>query len=288
MSSAYGPRVQTTPISEAAITGVGIGLALCGRRAFVEIMFGDFITYAFDQIVNNASKIFHMYNQMLDCPVIIRTPMGGRRGYGPTHSQSLERFLIGIDNCCAISLNSLVPVEMQIVGIEKMRCPVLLIENKSDYTVRTFVPADVFVVKSDGGLLPTLRVHTENAQSTLTVLAYGGMARFIANSLIEIFERTDVVPELIVPVGLSPINLNPIAESLSCTGRLLVVEEGPSYGSVGGETIAQLHERPGLSFVAARVGGKATPIPSAPSLEAAALPSVDEICAAISALMERA
>lgn len=288
MSSAYGPRVQTTPISEAAITGVGIGLALCGRRAFVEIMFGDFITYAFDQIVNNASKIFHMYNQMLDCPVIIRTPMGGRRGYGPTHSQSLERFLIGIDNCCAVSLNSLVPVEMQIVGIEKMRCPVLLIENKSDYTVRTFVPADGFVVKSDGGLLPTLRVHTENARSTLTVLAYGGMARFIANSLIEIFERTDVVPELIVPVGLSPINLNPIAESLSCTGRLLVVEEGPSYGSVGGETIAQLHERPGLSFVAARVGGKATPIPSAPSLEAAALPSVDEICVAISALMERA
>ena len=79
----FPERALTTPISEAAITGVGIGLALTGRRAFVEIMFGDFITLAFDQIVNNASKFFHMYNRKLSCPVIVRAPMGGRRGYGP-------------------------------------------------------------------------------------------------------------------------------------------------------------------------------------------------------------
>jgi 2-oxoisovalerate dehydrogenase E1 component len=85
----FPERALTTPISEAAITGVGIGLALTGRRAFVEIMFGDFITLAFDQIVNNASKFYHMYNGKLSCPVVVRAPMGGRRGYGPTHSQSL-------------------------------------------------------------------------------------------------------------------------------------------------------------------------------------------------------
>jgi 2-oxoisovalerate dehydrogenase E1 component len=115
-TTAFAPRARTTPISEAAISGVGIGLSISGRRAFVEIMFGDFITYAFDQIINNASKMFHMYNQNLACPVIIRTPMGGRRGYGPTHSQSLERFLIGIDNCCTISLNSLAAVPLQLSG----------------------------------------------------------------------------------------------------------------------------------------------------------------------------
>ncbi len=180
MSTAFGIRIRTTPISEAAITGIGIGLAVTGRRAFVEIMFGDFITYAFDQIVNNASKMFNMYNRKLSCPVILRTPMGGRRGYGPTHSQSLERFLIGVDNTCTVSLNSLTQIPAQLTGLEQLRCPVILLENKSDYTARTFVPPLGYVAETDGTLLPTLSVHPQNARATVTLLAYGGMARFVA------------------------------------------------------------------------------------------------------------
>src|SRR5260370_2386939 len=108
LESAYPDRVITTPISEAAITGVGAGLALTGNRPLVEIMFGDFMTLAFDQIVNNASKFFHMYHENVSCPVVVRAPMGARRGYGPTHSQSLARVLVGIDNSVTLSLNSLV------------------------------------------------------------------------------------------------------------------------------------------------------------------------------------
>jgi len=277
----FGQRAITTPISEAAITGVGIGLAVAGRRAFVEIMFGDFITYAFDQIVNNASKIFHMYNRQLDCPVIIRTPMGGRRGYGPTHSQSLERFLIGIDNCCVLSLNAIVNVNMQLACLEALRCPVILLENKSDYTMRTFAAADGMLVESDGAALPTLRVRPRDAAATVTLVAYGGMARFVASELIEIFERTDEVPELLVPVGISPLNLVPILESVRRSGRLVIIEEGGGFGSVGAELIAQLHEVGAGSFAVARVSGKPVPVPSAPSLEAAMLPSIDEVCDAI-------
>ncbi|HEY0758384.1 MAG TPA: thiamine pyrophosphate-dependent enzyme [Acidisarcina sp.] len=287
LTTAFAPRARTTPISEAAITGVGIGLAISGRRAFVEIMFGDFITYAFDQIVNNASKMFHMYNQNLACPVIVRTPMGGRRGYGPTHSQSLERFLVGIDNCCTLSLNSLVDVALQLPVIEGLRCPVILLENKSDYTNRTFVAPDGFMVAVDGSLPPTLCISPEHASPTVTILSYGGMARFVANGLLEIFERSDAVPEMIVPVGLSPLNLNPIAQSVGRTGRLVIVEEGASFASVGAEIIAQLQERQGLSFSVVRVSGKAAPIPSAPTLEAAALPSIDDVCAAVESLLER-
>jgi len=283
----FAERAITTPISEAAITGIGVGLAVSGRRAFVEIMFGDFITYAFDQIVNNASKMFHMYNRQIECPVIVRTPMGARRGYGPTHSQSFERFLIGIDNVCTISLNSMTDVETQLRGLQDLRCPVILLENKSDYTARTFVPPAHFVVATDDAPLPTIRVAPKGAKPTVTVLSYGGMARFVAASLLDVFERTDQIPELIVPTSLHPLNLGPIAESVLRTGALLVVEEGAGFGSFGAEAIAQLHAHAGSGFVAARLSAKPAPIPSAPGLEAAALPSIDEVCDAIRALAER-
>ncbi len=287
LTSAFGKRVRTTPISEAAIAGIGIGLAVSGRRAFVEIMFGDFITYAFDQIVNNASKMFNMYNQNLSCPVILRSPMGGRRGYGPTHSQSLERFLVGVDNTCTVSLNSLAQVPVLLAGLSELRCPVILLENKSDYTARTFIPPQGYLTETDGTLLPTLSVHPERAQATVTLLAYGGMARFLADELLQIFDRTDNIAELIVPVSLSPLNLNPIVDSVRRTGRLVVVEEGCGFASVGAEVIAQLQERLGPTFHSRRVSGKPMPIPSAQSLEAAALPSIDEVCVAVLAFPER-
>ncbi len=286
LTSAFPDRVRTTPISEAAITGVGIGLAISGRRSFVEMMFGDFITYAFDQIVNNASKMHHMYNHNLDCPVVIRTPMGGRRGYGPTHSQSLERFLIGIDNCCTVSLNSIADVRSQLSGLRTLKGPVILLENKSDYTARTYAALEGMVVESDGSVLPTLRVRPAGMEPTVTLLAYGGMARFVADGLLEIFERTDTVPELLVPTALTPLFLEPIAASVARTGLLVVVEEGAGFGSFGAEALSQLVER-GCPVAAARVCGKPVPIPSAPALEAATLPSLDDICAAIEALKGR-
>ena len=140
-------------------------MALTGRRAFVEIMFGDFITLAFDQIVNNASKFFHMYHRKLSCPVIVRAPMGGRRGYGPTHSQSLERFLLGIDNCCLISPNSLIPLSLQLDGLKSLSCPAIVAENKIDYTLRDFVPDPAYVIDVDNALFPTVRIAPANAPS---------------------------------------------------------------------------------------------------------------------------
>jgi 2-oxoisovalerate dehydrogenase E1 component len=285
LTTEFAGRALTTPISEAAITGIGIGLAITGRRAFVEIMFGDFITYAFDQIINNASKFYHIYNRNLDCPVIVRTPMGGRRGYGPTHSQSLERFLVGIDNCCTISLNSLTPAAGQLAGLVALRCPVLLLESKSDYTAKTFAAPEGMAVETDGAALPTARVVPVGTAAGVTLLSYGGMARFVANALIEIFERTDCIPELVVPLAISPLYLAPIAAAVRRTGRLVIVEEGAAFGNVGAELIAQLHTCLGVPFRVARVASKPVPVPSAPALEAATLPSIDEVCAAVTALM---
>jgi 2-oxoisovalerate dehydrogenase E1 component len=247
-------------------------------------MFGDFITYAFDQLINNASKMFHMYNHQVSCPVVIRTPMGGRRGYGPTHSQSLERFLIGIDNCCTISLNSLVPVDVQLGSLNTLACPIILLENKSDYTLRTFIAPPQFFISISDALIPTIRVAPIHSVPTVTIVAYGGMARFVADRLMEIFDHADCVPELLVPVSLSPPDLRPIQESVKATQRLLIIEEGASFGSLGAEIVARLSEDPSGTFQVRRVGGRPTPIPSAPALEAACLPNTDDICEALLSL----
>src|SRR5918995_6225884 len=96
LTTAFPERVLTTPVSEAAMVGVAAGLAMSGYRPIVEIMFGDFVTLAFDQIVNHITKYPAMYAGKVTCPVIVRVPSGGHRGYGPTHSQSLEKHFMGV------------------------------------------------------------------------------------------------------------------------------------------------------------------------------------------------
>src|SRR5512140_2514782 len=96
LSTKYPTRVLTTPISEASIVGVATGMALRGLRPVAEIMFGDFVTLIADQVVNHAAKFRWMYNDNVRLPMVVRVPMGGRRGYGPTHSQSLEKMFLGV------------------------------------------------------------------------------------------------------------------------------------------------------------------------------------------------
>jgi 2-oxoisovalerate dehydrogenase E1 component len=280
-------RVLTTPISEAAITGVGIGLALTGNRPLVEIMFGDFLTLAFDQIVNNASKIFHMYGKQLSCPLVVRTPMGGHRGYGPTHSQSLERFFIGIDNCLAISLNSLIEPVDQLSALSSLDCPAIIFENKVDYTLRPYGRPDGYVAEvTQGAAFPTIRIRPQAAKPTLTIVSYGGIGRFVADHLLDIFDAIDLIPELIVPVAIHPLHLGPIIQSVAATRRLAIIEEGATFGGVGAEIATQVTEALGPIARIVRVGGRPVPIPSAPALEAVALPSLESICGALQSLHE--
>src|SRR3954469_19909806 len=96
LSSRFPDRVLSTPISEGGAVGVAGGLALVGDRPIVEIMFGDFLALAFDPILNFLSKSVTMYGRDVPMNVIIRCPVGGNRGYGPTHSQSPQKHLIGI------------------------------------------------------------------------------------------------------------------------------------------------------------------------------------------------
>jgi 2-oxoisovalerate dehydrogenase E1 component len=277
-------RVFSTPISEAALVGISNGLALNGFRPFAEIMFGDFVTLAFDQIVNHASKFHHMFNKKANCPVVIRTPMGGRRGYGPTHSQTLDKFLVGIDNIKTIALHTFFDPAILYRSILKEEHPVIVIENKTDYGKKIIShKASNFIYEMNEGDFPVVRIRPGLSEPTLTIVAYGGMAAFINLILNEIFLETEQKPELIVPSLISQLPLHIIAESVEKTGQLLVVEEGSIYGGLGSELISSLAEQTDIKFKSKRVGAFPVPIPSAKSLEDAVLPDKTRIIKEIKA-----
>lgn len=271
-------RVFSTPISESAITGISNGLALNGFKPFAEIMFGDFMTLAFDQIVNHASKFHHMFNKKVNCPVVIRTPMGGRRGYGPTHSQTLDKFLVGIDNVTTVALNTLLDPAVVYRAVLAQKHPVIVLENKTDYgkKIAQHIPKN-FVAESNEDTFPVVRIRPAVSAPTLTVVSYGGMADLVAGMLDQIFLGTDWLPELIVPSRISRLPLDLVAASVSRTGRLLVIEEGSAFAGVGAELIAAVLEKTGQSIRAKRIAAHPVPIPSVKTLENIVLPDKTRI-----------
>jgi 2-oxoisovalerate dehydrogenase E1 component len=277
-------RVFSTPISESAITGISNGLALNGFKPFAEIMFGDFMTLAFDQIVNHASKFHHMFNKKVTCPVVIRTPMGGRRGYGPTHSQTLDKFLVGIDNVKTVALNTLLDPAVVYRSVQAERHPVIVLENKTDYGKKIAQHSlKNFVAEYNDDAFPVVRIRPVASVPTLTIVAYGGMADMVAGLLDQIFMEADHKAELIVPSLISQLPLDLVAASVSRTGRLLVIEESSGFAGVGGELIAAVVERTGQKIAAKRISAWPVPIPSVKSLENIVLPDKTRILQEIKA-----
>ena len=271
-------RVFSTPISESAITGISNGLALNGFKPFTEIMFGDFMTLAFDQIVNHASKFHHMFNKKVNCPVVIRTPMGGRRGYGPTHSQTLDKFLVGIDNVKTVALNTFLDPAMIYRSVYAEQHPVIVIENKTDYGKKIAQhPAKNFVYEYNGDDFPVVRIRPAVSIPTLTIVAYGGMADLVAGLLEQLFTETDHKAELIVPSLISRLPVDMVTESVGRTGRLLVIEEGTGFAGIGSELIASVVENADFSIKARRITAHPVPIPSVKSLENIILPDKTRI-----------
>jgi 2-oxoisovalerate dehydrogenase E1 component len=279
LSLEFPGRVRNTPISEAAITGIGNGLALSGFIPVVEIMFGDFLTLAADQWINHAAKFAYMYNDAVKNPLIIRTPMGGKRGYGPTHSQSLEKHFLGLPGTQVLALHSRIdPGLIYDRLFSTVDRPTLVIENKLLYALKiNDTPPEGWALENTGEPFPTTRLRPEGRPG-LTILCYGGMLPDVEAAMVKLFDEQDIVCEVICPTRLYPFNLAPLAGSVKRSGALLVVEEGLGFAAFGAEVLAQLSESaPGAAGKVARLSSPLHPIPSCGPLEKAVLPGVDSV-----------
>lgn len=281
LSDKYPDRVFGTTISEYSIVGIGNGLSLAGMFPVCEIMFGDFMTFTLDQILNHASKFPYMYNHQVVNPIIIRTPMGGGRGYGPTHSQSLEKHFLGIPQTLAISLNSGVnPADIYDTLFKTLKQPAIVFENKKMYAGRLKTDAaEGFTVLVSDEEFPTVRIRPD-ADAELTLLCYGGMLEAAREAQIRLFDELDIVSEVICPTKLYPFDLSAVLQSVERTHRLLVIEEGHAFAGWGGEVIAGITEAaPGLLDYARRINMPDCPIPCSGVLEKEMLPGVEDIVA---------
>ena len=279
LSLLFPGRVRNTPLSEAAIVGIGNGMALAGLRPICEIMFGDFLTLAADQIVNQAAKFQWMYNGQVDMPLIIRTPMGGRRGYGPTHSQSLEKHFLGIPGTRVLALHQRFdPYVLYQRLFSTIDRPTIVIENKSLYAeYATHRTVDGFWCEHSGDDFPTTRIRC-SATPDITIVCYGGMLPEAEKALDRLFEEHEVVAEIVCPAQIYPLRIEPILDSVRLSGRLLVVEEGQVFCGFGAEVLAAVHEGcPDQRILARRQGASPHPIPSCKPAEMESLPGADTI-----------
>lgn len=261
LSSAHEDRVWTTPISEGGIVGMATGLALKGRPVIVELMFGDFIALAADQIINHAAKFRWMYNDQVEVPIIIRAPMGGRRGYGPTHSQSLEKHFCGVPGLTVLATHEYADPGALLHRAFSARSPHLIIENKVMYA-RPVLGAAALPRPPDADIV---------------ILTYGGCVEHAVAAAGKLAAEEEVATAVVAVEQLSPFPYEDVRNQVGNCTRVLSVEEGSPGWGFGSECaralIGRVKHFSGLS-------GPDHPIPSSREWEDDVLPGVSAIQAA--------
>jgi 2-oxoisovalerate dehydrogenase E1 component len=243
LSSKFSKQVFSTPISESGITGFGIGLALDGVPTIIEIMFGDFLSQNFDQIFHQLAKIPSMYGKFVPLPVIIRTAVGGGKGYGPTHSSFMEYLLLGLPNIVVVCVNQFTDYsEILRWGFEQ-KIPLIILEPKFLYN-EVYYPNIYMEYELDSKNTETCRVISpKNHNPEISIFVYGGATTFILESLNDLAEKHEIFVELVIPEILNPADPRILHESIKrCKGRLIVIDESMNGFGAGTYFISKLVE----------------------------------------------
>lgn len=292
LSTRFADRVLATPICEATIVGLAIGLALRGMRPIVEIMFGDFITLATDQIINHAVKFPSMYNGQVAVPLVVRVPMGGRRGYGPTHSQSLERLFLGAPHLRVVAPSVFHDVGLSLKTAVMDPAPVLFVEHKTLYAQELILDAQwKNLVRSEiagpGGYSTVLlKNYGPLDEPDVTLITYGGISAMLP-SLLNTLADEEIRVLACLPSLISQAADDVMADAARATGRVVVVEDGIADFGWGAEIAAGIYERchGALKDPIRRVGALNAIIPASRSLEDHVLVSQETITKAILELL---
>jgi pyruvate dehydrogenase E1 component beta subunit len=268
----FGPvRVFDTPISESAIVGAAVGAAMMGMRPVVEIMFADFTTIAMDGIVNSAAKVRFLSGGEFTAPMVVRMSYGAGARWGAQHTQSVESWLANVPGLTIVMPSTPYDVVGLLKSAVRSPDPVIFLEHKQMYGKKGEVPDEEFVV-------PIGEAAIRRQGDDLTIVATGFMVdRALAAAATLAEEGTSV--EVIDVRTIVPLDTATIVESVTRTGRLVIVHEAPVFGGFGAEIAASVSS---LAFgyldaPVERLGGAWTPIPFGQVLIDEYLPSEKDV-----------
>ncbi|HSD73752.1 MAG TPA: alpha-ketoacid dehydrogenase subunit beta [Steroidobacteraceae bacterium] len=259
-------RVRNTPISEAAITGLATGAALCGLKPVLEIMFIDFATLAMDCLINQTAKYRYMSGGQLAVPLVVRTQAGAAGGAAAQHSQSLETWFIHVPGLIVVAPSSPAEAYGLLKSSIRLGEPVLFVEHKRLYAMKEAL--------ADGAELPSIgQARVARAGEDVTLIAYSAMVRSALEAA-EDLARTGISAEVIDLRTLVPLDMATIADSVARTHRVVIAHEAVLNGGAGAEIAARIGTQlfDELDTPVLRVGCAFAPIPFAPQLEQALLP----------------
>lgn len=264
-------RIIDTPISENSFVGLAVGAALTGLKPIVEIMFMDFITLAMDQIVNHMAKFRYMYGGQVTVPIVIRTPAGGGRRYGASHSQSLESWFMHIPGLKIAAPSNANDAKWLLKYAIQDFNPWLFIESKKLYSVK-----GVILEHMD---IPVGKARVVHSGMDCTLVTYSRMVQDCQVAVKNLKEDKGISVELIDLRTLCPLDMETVLNSIKKTRCAVVVEEGCITSGVGAEISARITEGcfDFLSKPTLRIASPDTPIPSSPNLEDFLLPNSKNI-----------
>ena len=282
LADRFGPeRVRNTPISEGGFTGAAIGAAITGSRPVVEIMFMDFMGLIADQLLNQASKLHYVFGDQARCPLVVRTPAGGGRAYGATHSQSLVAWFLHTPGIKIAAPATPADAYGLLTTAIRDDNPVLFVEHKMLYGSRGEVPDEEPVA------VPFGKARVAREGDDLTLIAWSGMVPE-AEAAAEELEKAGVSADLIDCRTLAPLDMETIVESVEATGRVVIVEEGCRTGGVSAEIATRIFEAAHFYLDAPikRLCSPDIPVPASHVLESAMLPNRRKIVDAALELVE--
>jgi pyruvate/2-oxoglutarate/acetoin dehydrogenase E1 component len=267
-------RVNDTPISENAFVGAAIGLALAGYRPVVEMMFAEFASVAYEQIVLEAANYLYLTAGQMNVPIVVRIVGGAGGRFGAQHSQTTESWYLSSPGLKVVTLGTVQSAYGLLLAAISDPGPVIVIEHKFLYTTKGDL--DTAARPMSLGKAQLLR-----AGSGVTLVASLAMIpRALQAADLLATEGTEV--EVIDLVSLAPIDVETLQASVAKTRRLVTVEEQPLAGGWGSQVVAELACTRTELFEAApvRIGLPHAPVPFSPKLEDAALPSPEQIAEA--------
>lgn len=236
LSDKYPDNIIGVPMSEQGFTALSVGMALMGDYVIEEIMFGDFITLAADQLINHAAKFHDLYGQEMH--LVVRTPSGGYRGYGATHSQSLEKMFLGIAGLRVVAANIFTDVGCLLKKALEGGKPTLFIENKLDYPKELVLQDfDIFErTESDGAV----RLSITNEKPEISIVTYGGISAMAVNTAKKLMFEEEIAADVIVVSDLSESLVNSSAFGLIRTEKILLLEESTGGFGFSAQAAAEL------------------------------------------------